>query len=151
MGVQDDQICAHGWVGQANLLLFLFSLASAVQLFRKRDWTSKTEKLPLRFLLNLRAIFFFQMKGQIFRVLERKFSKKICGRKRARNPKGGRAQNSQSGFSSKKVRISFNKHNIMRKSCFWSFEASPPEADRLKFARVFQAFLNSKCRVRSEI
>jgi len=66
-------------------------------------------------------------------------------------PKGKPSVSYRVKFSSKKVRISFNKRNIVRNLSFSSLEASPPKADRSKLARIFQAFLNSKESVRSEI
>ena len=41
---------ANGWEGQGRLFPNISLLASAVQLFRKRDWTFKTRKIFHSFL-----------------------------------------------------------------------------------------------------
>ena len=57
----------------------LRSPASAVQLFRKRDWTAKTEIFPTLFWF--RAHFFLSKRNGKISVLDANFFK-VCGRKR---------------------------------------------------------------------
>ena len=81
------------------------SPASAVQSFRKKNWTAKNENFFHSFLIS-RAHFFFLKGMEKFSVLERKFLQNL----RAEAGRRRKNQNSQSGFSLKKVRISFSKH-----------------------------------------
>ena len=89
--------------------------------------------------------FLFLLEEKIGRAQNKKYRENFFAGWRASASGGGaERQNSQSGFSSKKVRILTKRHRQFSEFGFWANVASPRQRRGSASARIWKGFLKSK-------
>ena len=89
--------------------------------------------------------FLFLLEEKIGRAQIKKCEENFFAGQRAKRAAAGRSvQNSQSGFSSKKVRILTKRHRQFSEFGFWAIVASPRQRRGSASARILKGFLKSK-------
>ena len=153
---------AHGWVGARATPLF-----SAVH-FAKQNTNSvgvqsegaaergcggnsaspEPKRSPAALLVQSRGqqkSFLFLLEEKIGRAQNKKLRRKLfCGIASEASGGGAERQSSQSGFSSKKVRILTKRYRQFSELGFWAIVASPRLWRGSASARILKGFLKSK-------
>ena len=89
--------------------------------------------------------FLFLLKEKIGGAQNKKLRRKLfCGTASEASGGGAKRQSSQSGFSSKKVRILTKRYRQFSEFGFWAISASPRQRRGSASARILKGFLKSK-------
>ena len=157
---------AHGWVGAraTSSLAAHFALQNTLSKsaekkaspsegeaeggFGGNSASPEPKRSPAALLVQSRVPqknFLFLLEEKIGRAQNKKLRRKLfCGTASEASGGGAERQSSQSGFSSKKVRILTKRYRQFSEFGFWAIVASPRQRRGSASARILKGFLKSK-------